>query len=188
MPRSPRSNWLGPFVKSLDLDIKIVDYSTSEEFAKDFPLKKTPAFIQSDGYELTEVLAITEYLISISSNKIIGGENIKDKAQVLRWLSFINQDVFNSWAKLVFIAKTEEDKKSALDSLKNQVSYIDNQLSKRKYLAVDGYITVADEYLFSCYSLISDTIGGIAEVNYPHLVKWHATMKENDQVAKALSK
>ncbi|KAG0682578.1 hypothetical protein C6P40_002411 [Pichia californica] len=186
MSRSPRSNWLGALVETLKLDIKVVDFANNSDFEKEFPLKKVPALVESDGFELTEVIAIVEYLISISDNEIISGKSIKDKAQVLRWLSFINSDLTTAWGKVIFVAKTDDEKKSAIQSVSNLLKYIDNQLSKRPFLAVD-YSTVADDFLFSWYAALSSIVP-ITETEFPHLSKWHSVLKENDPVAKILSK
>ncbi|KAG0684015.1 hypothetical protein C6P40_000319 [Pichia californica] len=186
MPRSPRSNWLGALVKALNLDIDVVDSATQpEQFAKEFPLKKTPAFIDSEGFELTELIAIIEYLVSISDNKTVGGENAKDKAQVLRWLSFMNSDIANAWAQVAYIAQTDEAKQAAGEVLKKLVEYIESELSKRSFLATN-YITVADEYLVICFEAFLANIGGGDEKTYPNLFKWYAEMKEQDPVAKII--
>lgn len=50
-------------INELNLDIKLVNVrqENSEEFVKKFPLKKIPAFVGSDGYEVHETLAIIYY-------------------------------------------------------------------------------------------------------------------------------
>jgi elongation factor 1-gamma len=188
LPRSPRTNWLGHLIKALKLDIEFVDQTNNKEFEKEFPLKKGPAFIDADGFKLTEVISIAEYLISISDNSDLKGKNLKDAAQVLRWLSYVNQDLLKSWAA---VGKpnnfTEEEKAVAVSALEFQFKYIDNELSTRKYLALDGYITVADEYLFAWYKIFASTVGGINSENYPHIYKWYETIKANDPVAAAIA-
>ncbi|GAV26681.1 hypothetical protein PMKS-000136 [Pichia membranifaciens] len=187
-PASPRSNWLDALAKTLKVDVDVVDCSKSEEYAKLFPLKKTPAFADSEGYELTEVLAIIEYLFSLASDKTLRGVTNKDQAQVMRWLSFVNQDMVNTWVDYVFVAKTEEAKKAASEQQAEQLAYINSELATRSWLAVDGYVTVADEYFFSWYAGFADVAGGISSAKYPYLTKWHENMKAKDVVAKSLSK
>lgn len=175
-------------MKALNVDVDVVDYSKSEEYAKLFPLKKTPAFADSTGYKLTEVLAIIEYLFSLSSDKTLRGKTSKDQAQVMRWLSFVNQDMVNAWVDYVFVAQTEEAKKAASAALATELAYTNSELATRTWLAVDGYVTVADEYLFSWYAAFADVVGGITAEKYPYLAEWHNAMKAKDDVAQSLAK
>jgi elongation factor 1-gamma len=197
LPSSRRSNWLGHLIKALNLDIDFVDQTTSKEFEKEFPLKKGPAFIDSDGFKLTELLSVVEYLISISDNSNLKGKNVKDAAQVLRWLSYINHDVIRNWSAVAFGNLTgdannktailaAETKNKAASILEIQFKYIDNELSTRKYLSLNDYITVADEYLFAWYDAFASAIGGINAENYPHIFQWHETIRANDPVAAAI--
>lgn len=186
--KSPRSNWLGALVNALNVDVDVVDIATSEEFPKLFPLKKAPAFADSTGYKLTEVLAIIEYLFSLSSNTVLKGKNAKDTAQVIRWLSYVNQDVVNTWCDYVFVQTTEEGKAKTAATLASQLKYINDELVTRKYLAVDGYTTVADEYLFSWYVALAEVAGGVSATQYPYLVRWYENVKSQDPVAKEVAK
>lgn len=187
-PTSPRSNWLGHLVKHLNLDISVVACTENEEFSKLFPLHKAPAFIDSNGFKLTEVIAIIQYFIALSSKQYLSGKTIQDQAEVTRWLSFINQDILDNWGSYVFAAKTEEDKAKFSSALAKQIKYIDDELSTRSWLATPGYITVADEYLFSWYNALGAVVGGIGSSQYPHLAKWHEEVAIKDEVAIALSK
>lgn len=188
LPCSPRSNWLAALAKSLNVEVNIVPFSESEEYFKLFPLKKTPALVDSNGFQLTEILAIVQYLLALSSDKTKAGKTIEDQAQVTRWLSFVNQDMADNWSGCIFIKKSQEEKQLSSAALVKQIKYIDDELSTRKWLAVDDYITVADEYLFSWYNAFVRAIGGVDSKNYPNLVKWHTAMIENDNVATAILK
>lgn len=181
--RSPRSNWLGKFAKVLNLDIEVHDIS-GEEFAKSFPLKKAPAFEDPTGFKLTEVIAIIEYFISIAEDKTLKGKTTKDAAQVLRWLSFLNQDVIDSWVQVNFVQKTEEGKAAATERLANLFKYIDGELENKVYIVGD-YLTVADVYLFAVFPSMNATIN-ITEESYPNIYKWHAFVKAEEPVIKAI--
>lgn len=176
-----------PFAKFLNIDINFVEISGNEDFSKLFPLHKVPAFIDPKGFKLTEVIAIIQYLIALSSRQDLAGKTIQDQAQVTRWLSFVNQDMADNWDNYVFEAKTEDAKQIYATSLDNQLKFINNELSTRNWLAVDNYATVADEYFFSWYDSFAGVVGGI-DNKYPHLGKWHTEMKKKDEVAIALSK
>lgn len=186
--KSPRSNWLGALVKTLNIDVDVVDIENNKEFPKLFPLKKAPAFADSTGYKLTEVLAIIEYLFSLSDNKLLKGKNAKDTAQVVRWLSYVNQDVVNTWCDYVFVQTTVEGKAKTSAILASQLKYINDELATRKYLALDSYATVADEYFFSWYSALVEVAGSVTAAEYPYLVRWYETLKKQDPVAKEVAK
>lgn len=56
-------------VKALKLDVKVVTPdAAAEQFARDFPLKKVPAFVGPKGYKLTEAMAINYYLVKLSQD------------------------------------------------------------------------------------------------------------------------
>lgn len=185
-PQSPRSTCLVSIIKALGLDIKIQSFEEVENFKELFPLGKTPAYYENDGYKLTEFVALIEYFISISNNETYKPKNIKDNVQVLRWLSYINQDMVNVWCKFIFASPTDEIKKVNSDAQRAQFSYLENELSSRPYIAGD-YITIADIYLFSWYGLFSDVIGGEIKVDFPVLTKWYEDVKENDAIAKEIA-
>jgi elongation factor 1-gamma len=185
---SPRSNWLGALIKTLKIDVEVVDIDKSSEFEKLFPLKKTPAFADAEGYKLTEILAIVEYLFSLSNDKVLRGKNPKDSAQVMRWLSYVNQDIVNTWCDYIFVQKSEQGKKATAEVLASQLKYINDELAIRSYLAVDGYATVADEYLFSWYAALAEVAGDVTTAKYPYLIKWYENLKKRDAVAKEVAK
>lgn len=56
-------------IEWLKIDIEPVNPSEKyEEFKSHFPLGKNPAFLGSDGFELTEVMAILYYLVNLKGD------------------------------------------------------------------------------------------------------------------------
>ena len=87
-------------VETLKLDIKVVTPdSAAEEFARDFPLKKVPAFVGPKGYKLTEAMAINYYLVKLSQDEKIkaqllgASDDLNAQAQIIRWQSLANNDL-----------------------------------------------------------------------------------------------
>lgn len=183
-PRSPRSKWLGLFAKALKLDIETVDSLHNKDFEDSFPLKKAPAFKDSTGFELTEVIAIIEYFVSISEDQYLKGKTDKDIAQVLRWLSFINQDFCGVLVDIAFIQTTEEGKAASVLKLTKLVKYINDQLKGKTYLAVD-YLTVADVYLFAFFDTLNAFVK-VTDESYPNLAKWYASVKADNEIIKKI--
>lgn len=186
MPSSPRSNWFPALIKTLELDIKIVDYSTCENFSKEFPLHKVPAFLGSDGFKLTETIAITDYFISLVPNSTLFGSNTKEKVQVLRWLCFLNQDFTNA-AVNIWKAKTDEDKKNYTEKAIELIKYIDSELASRKFLALDDKPTVADIFGFGALNMVLG-VSGSDELKFPHIAKWKKNLIETQPTVQELSK
>lgn len=156
------------------------------DFVKMLPLHKTLAFIDSEGFKLTEFTAIIEYFVALSTKHYFCDHTIKEKAQVARWLSFINQDMRDNIGIYLFFAKTEDDKLLVAAGLAEQFKYLDDELSTRKWWATD-YITVADEYLFSWYCFCMTVLGDV-NTEYPNFGRLHEAMKSQNEVAIALSK
>ncbi|SCU79745.1 LAME_0B00188g1_1 [Lachancea meyersii CBS 8951] len=98
-------------VEWLKIDMDVANPSDNvEEFKKLFPLGKNPAFLGKDGFELTEVIAIVYYLVSLKGDaeleKSLYGETLEERSQVLRLLSFTNSELAPSVAALVMAART----------------------------------------------------------------------------------
>jgi glutathione S-transferase len=178
------SNWLGALIKALNIDVEVVDIDKSSEFEKLFPLKKTPAFADSERYKLTEILAIVEYLFSLPNHNVLRGKNAKDSAQVMRSLSYVNQDIVNTWCDYIFVQTTEQGKKATAEVLASQLKYINDELATRSYLAVDSYATAVDEYLFSWYAALAGIAGDVTTAKYPYM----KILKKNDALAKEVAK
>ena len=183
-PRSPRSNWLPLVINHLNLDIEVKIFNETPEFKANFPLGKAPAYLEEENnFKLTEFVAIAEYFLSISDNKTYIGENLKDKMQVLRWLSYANQDLADIAGQFFFVAKTDDEKANLSAKMKDQLKFVENELSTRSFLATN-YITFADVYFFTSYKFYGAIVGGFTTDSYPNLTKWFETMKENDPIAK----
>lgn len=166
-PASPRSNWMKALADYLELDVKTVIAAESPDFAELFPLKKCPAFLSSDGFKLSEMIAIIMYFVSNSkSRNDFAGLTDKEKALNLKWLSFINSDGINA-AVVVFKAQSDEEKQKGVEAIMNNAKYIDNELAKTKYLASNEKIFVADIFAYKFLSTLP--MFGIDFASYPNI-------------------
>ncbi|KAI4152456.1 MAG: hypothetical protein LQ340_002900 [Diploschistes diacapsis] len=77
----------------LDIVIKEVGAGASAEYTKLNPLNKVPSFEGSDGYVLTECLAIAIYFTSQNEKTTLLGKTKQDYASILQWMSFVNTEV-----------------------------------------------------------------------------------------------
>lgn len=181
-PFSPRSNWMKSLAEYLELDVKTVIAAETADFAELFPLKKCPAFISSDGFKLTEMIAIIFYFVSNSKSKNdFAGLTDKEKALNLKWLSFINSDVINA-AVVVLKAQSEEEKQKGIDLITNYSKYIDNELANTKYFASNEKIFVVDIFAYKFLSRLP--MFGFDLALYPNIsafltnVSTHPILKE----------
>ncbi|CAH0388196.1 unnamed protein product [Bemisia tabaci] len=159
----------------------------SEAFLKKFPLGKVPAFETSDGKYITESNAIAYYV----SNDQLRGKNDFDKAQVLKWLSFADNEIIppaSSWAYpymgiMLFNKQVVTKAKSDLGAL---LQYLNNYLLTRTYL-VGERITLADIVvacsLLNVYKYVLDPE---FRKSYGNVNRWFATIINQPQVKKVV--
>lgn len=116
------------------------------------PAGAVPVF-EDDGWVLTQNAAILNYLADRFPEAKLGGDGTpKGRAEVNRWLSFLNADVhpafhplFGSAASLGKEAE-EKAKVNAKKKLRGYFERADAQLAGKDYLA--GARSIADPYLF----------------------------------------
>lgn len=183
---APRSNWFPTFIKETGLDVDAVERQKAPNFEKDFPLKKTPAFLRSDGFKLTETVAIIQYLNSLIPNGKYMGVTEDEESQVLRWLCFLNQDFIQSAFGIWFIEKTHEGKENKRKELSNYFNYLDNELSTRKFIALNSYSTMADIFAFNIIGYFNHYIGGLEQ--FKNIARWQKDLVESNPIVAALPK
>ena len=122
-------------------------------FLKLNPAGMVPVF-EEDGWTLTQNGAILNYLADRFPEARLGGDGTpKGRAEVNRWLAFINSDMhpafkafFGSAAFLEDPALIEKAKENARQVLRKMFERVDAQLAGRDWLTGDR--SIADPYLF----------------------------------------
>lgn len=117
------------------------------------PLAGVPVF-EEDGWVLTQNAAILNYLADkFPAAKLAGDGTPRARAEVNRWLGFLNADVhpefrplFGSTAYLNDEAFVEKSKENARTKLRALFARCDERLGESDWLA--GSRSVADAYLF----------------------------------------
>lgn len=123
------------------------------DFKKLNPAGAVPVFEQ-DGWVLTQNAAILNYLADSFPEAKLGGDGTpKGRAEVNRWLAFVNSDVhpafkplFGSTAYLEDAAAIEKTKAYAHATLRTLFTRADAQLASRDWIA--GSRSIADPYLY----------------------------------------
>lgn len=116
------------------------------------PAGAVPVF-EEDGWVLTQNAAILNYLADRFPEAKLGGDGTpKGRAEVNRWLSFLNADVHPAF-KPLFGANAslgkeaeEQSRQEARARLRGYFARADAQLAGADYLA--GLRSIADPYLF----------------------------------------
>lgn len=130
---------------------------TKEELKSPEYLKLNPAgavpVLEIDGWPLTQNVAILNYLADSFPEAQLGGDGTaKGRAEVNRWLSFLNADVHPTFHPLfgttgfldeAAVAQTQE---KAREKLRELFGRANTQLQGRDWLT--GTRSIADAYLF----------------------------------------
>ncbi|CAI8501647.1 Glutathione S-transferase Y-2 [Pichia kudriavzevii] len=179
LPPSPRSAWLPKLAKYLALEINVKSMLEVEDFKSKFPLGKAPAFEGSDGFRLTETLAIIKYFIDSSSKPEFAGSSLKEKALNEKWLSFANSDLCGAMVG-VWFCKDESKKPELVSKLNSLLQYIDNELNNSKFLVGDS-VLVADILLYVTLQHIVEI--GVDISSFSHLKKYSEEVAKHELLA-----
>ncbi|ANZ76480.1 BA75_03428T0 [Komagataella pastoris] len=187
---SPRSSLFKDLIEYYGLDIKISDTS-DPEFAKTFPLKRTPSFKGPD-FILHEALAIFVYITSlIPQNHGLYGSSNLDYAQTIKWLSFTGSEIISGLVQALYplignLPYSKDGVDQALKDLESYIAVYETQLKQTKYLVGDK-ITLAD--LFAVQS-IRWGLQYIWDVNWlkqhPLIDAWFKDVTQHPIIVKSL--
>ena len=128
------------------------EYRATPEYRKLNPAGAVPV-LEIDGWSLTQNAAILNYLADTNPQARLGGDGTpKGRAEVNRWLAFLNADVHPAFHPLfgapsyldeTSAAKTQD---AARKTLRGYFERLDAQLARRDWLT--GSRSIADPYLY----------------------------------------
>jgi len=126
----------------------------SPEYLKLNPSGQVPTLVDDDGWALTQNVAILNYLMdTFPEAKLAGNGTPRERADVNRWLCYLNADVHAAFKPLFgpqrFIA--DESQHATVQALARQqlrahYERLNAQLADRAWLT--GHRSAADAYLF----------------------------------------
>ena len=130
------------------------DALRSPDYLKLNPAGAVPVLVDDDGWALTENVAILNYLMDrFPEAKLDGNGTPRERAEVNRWLCFLNSDVHPAFKPLFgpqrFIADESQHanlQDMARQRLRGHFERLNAQLADREWLT--GHRSVADAYLF----------------------------------------
>lgn len=154
------------------------------------PSGVVPALQEADGWVLTENVAILNYLADKFPLAGLGGEGARGRAEVNRWLAYINSDLHPVF-KCVFRADRfieGDDAQEALrhrsiERLRAYFERLDKQLDGCDWLT--GTRSFADPYLFVV--LRWAMAKGVNLTGLDHLARFHQRMMNDPAVKSAMA-
>lgn len=183
----------GAFTKALvdylGLDnVKFGDYE-DPAFEANFPLKKVPSLLGPKGVKLTEVLAITFYLLDLAPSKkeeLLGAP--EQLPYILRWFSLSGSELIVNLANAFkpLEGRAPYNKKNvdaALANAEKIATIFEDRLVNYTFL-VGERLTLADLFAFFISSRGFATVWGADfRKKFPALTRWHKTVLEHPFVA-----
>ncbi|KEF61767.1 elongation factor 1-gamma [Exophiala aquamarina CBS 119918] len=151
-----RSTALLAVAKENGLDIELVETrppNVSTDYLKLNPLGRVPTFVGSNGFTLTESIAIAIYFTSQNEKTTLLGKTKQDYASIVRWLSFSNAELLpqlGGWFRPL-IGRDPYNKKSVDDAKNAALAVL--KVFEQHFLVhtflVGERITLADLYTAS---------------------------------------
>ncbi|MET0717321.1 MAG: glutathione binding-like protein [Pseudoxanthomonas sp.] len=178
--------WIG---KPFDLQVMDGAGMKTHEYLKLNPAGAVPV-LEVDGWALTQNAAILNFLADSFPESGLGGDGTpRGRAEVNRWLAFLNADVhpafhpiFGSTRYLVDEALIELSKDNARQKLRALFERLDAQLQGKDWLA--GARSIADPYLFVTLRWAKGT--GVDLSGLDNLERFFVRMRSDDGVAAAM--
>lgn len=161
----------------------------SPDYLKLNPAGAVPV-LENEGWVLTQNVAILNYLADTFPEARLGGDGTpKSRAEVNRWLAFLNADVHPAFHPLFGAtgyldeAAAEQTKDKARGRLRDLFGRADQQLQDREWIA--GTRSIADPYLFVVLRWAKGM--GIDLSGYDNLSKFVERMSADAGVRKVLA-
>ncbi len=176
--------------KPYEVEIVTREGRASPAFRKLNPAGAVPV-LEDRGWVLTQNAAILHYLCDLNPDAGLDGDGTpKGRAEVNRWLSFVNADVhpafkplFGSTAYLEDEAVIEKTKTHARKSLRDLFERANQQLEGRDWIA--GGRSIADPYLYVVLRWAKGS--GVDLSGLDHLERFFARIDADPAVKKVLA-
>jgi glutathione S-transferase len=179
--------WTG---KPYAVQIVSRDERAAPEFRKLNPAGAVPV-LDDDGWTLTQNAAILNYIADKFPEAGLGGDGTpKGRAEVNRWLGFLNSDMHPAFKPMFGTTNYLEDKAviekthdNARRQLRGLFERVDAQLGKHDWIAGD-HKSIADPYLFVMLRWAKGTKVDLSGLE--NLAKFEQRMRADAGVQKVL--
>ncbi|MDR6842577.1 glutathione binding-like protein [Pseudoxanthomonas sacheonensis] len=178
--------WIG---KPFDLQVMDGVGMKTAEYLKLNPAGAVPV-LEVDGWALTQNAAILNFLADSFPESGLGGDGtLRSRAEINRWLAFLNADVhpsfhpiFGSTRYLGDESLIELSKNNARQKLRGLFERLDAQLQGKDWLT--GTRSIADPYLFVTLRWARSTQVDLSGLD--NLERFFVRMRSDDGVAAAM--
>jgi len=161
----------------------------SPDFLRLNPMGAVPVLTDGD-WVLTQNVAILHYIAEQAPQAgLLGGDSPRARAEVRRWLAFINADVHKNFGPIFGAARYVKDeatqaelRASVVAMLHKQFEVLNTQLAGRDWIA--DARSVADAYLYVVLRWAQAVKIDLS--NYGNLSAFSARMQTDPDVVKAL--
>lgn len=162
------------------------------EFLAKFPLGKVPAFEGADGTLLTESDAIAQYVAeSGPAAAQLLGESVLRRAQIRKWISFAQGEVFDPVTMLVLWrvglrAYDDATERTSLEKLERSLKVLEKHLANASWLVAGDRLSLADITMAAAlYWGFSMSIDSEMRAKYPAVVAWYERTVDSEGVKQA---
>ncbi|MGA2563584.1 MAG: glutathione transferase GstA [Steroidobacteraceae bacterium] len=166
--------------------VNLRDKLTSDgvDFNSINPKGYVPALKLDNGEVLTEGPALLAYIGELQpTRKLIAAPGTIENYRVREWLVYIGTELHKN-ASPLFNPKTPEAARTiALEAFKRRLSYVNDALANRPYLAGENF-SVADAYLFTILTWLPHL--GVELTQWPKLQGFYERVKARPAVQTAL--
>ncbi len=181
--------WIG---QPYEIEILTRDALKSPAYLAINPAGAVPTLVEDDGWVLTENVAILNYLADLHPEAGLAGDgSIRGRAQVNRWLGYLNSDVHKSFVPLFAPVRFNADESShegirqqARRNVRAHLERIDAHLAGRQWLAADTR-SLADPYLFVMLGWTGRV--GVDRSDRANLTAFETRMRADAGVQRALA-
>jgi glutathione S-transferase len=157
---------------------------TGEDYTKVNPKGYVPALETKEGEVLTEGPAIVQFLAdSAKATNMLPAPGTMERYRAMEWLNFITSEIHKGFGSLFGKTLNEEARTAVIDRLSSRFAYLDQHLTKRKYLLGDAF-SVADAYLWTCLRWAKGL--GIDLAKWTHLSDYLKRIGERPSVRDAM--
>lgn len=134
-----------------------------------------PTLVLDDGAVLTENSVIQQYLADkFHASELLPPLTDFKRYRVLEWLNYVSTELHKGFGPLFNAKVSETDKALFTEILKKKLSFVDQHLSRNKYLLHDLF-TLPDAYLFVMLLWLRKFKIDLAE--WPHLTRYYDDLK-----------
>jgi len=188
---NPRTNSLLVIAKLNGLDVELVKTEPAEGVSAEYkaqlnPLGKIPSFESTDGFKLTEVIAIAIYLAAQNEKTTLLGKTKQDYASILKWMSFTNSELLRdlgAWFRPL-VGRDPYNKKSvdtAEAATHADIAVLEKHLLANTYL-VGERLSVADVFATSIVGRGMQFVFDKAfRQKYPAVTRWYTLIRNQPQ-------